>query len=133
MAANVVAWRRWGDFGQELRPGTKAFKGGAKVYVIGTYPGFGDEQLEAVGRGRHHGRWISIKMPTRHLHTFRAKLVHAPAVLRRYDWHPVEREAAERQAERLHRIAREQRQTYHGGPHPDPCLCHACLTGEASG
>ena len=133
VAANVVKWRRWGDLGKELRPGTKAYRGGAKVYVVDTYPGMGNEQLTTVGRGRHTGRWISIDTSTRHLHTFRAKLVHAPAVLRRCDGLPVGREAAERLAETLDRIAREQRQSYHAGPHPDPCLCHACLTGEASG
>lgn len=133
VAANVVRWRRWGDFGQELRPGTKAFKGGTKVFVVDTYPGPGNEQLTAVGRGRHTGRWITIDTATRHLHTFRAKLVHAPAVLRRAGnagWFPRTREGAEQAARELDRIAREQRQDYHAGPHPDPCLCHACLTGE---
>ncbi|WP_418959618.1 hypothetical protein [Streptomyces tritici] len=132
VVANVVRWRRWGDFGQELRPGTKAFTGGTKVHVISTYPGFGDQQVWVVGQARHSRRWVDIKMSTRHLHGFRAKLVHSPAVLRRYDWLQVEREKAEELAVKLDRVAREQRLTYHAGPHPDPCLCHACLTGEAS-
>jgi hypothetical protein len=28
IAANVVRWRRYGEGGQELRPGTKSFRGG---------------------------------------------------------------------------------------------------------
>lgn len=36
IAANVVRWRRYGVGGQELRPGTKSYRAGAKVYVIGS-------------------------------------------------------------------------------------------------
>ncbi|MFF1920425.1 hypothetical protein ACFVW8_07575 [Streptomyces sp. NPDC058221] len=127
VAANVVRWRRYGDLGQELRPGTKAFRGGAKVYVIGTYPGMGNEQLTAVGHGRGNGRWITIDTGTRHLHTFRAQLVYSPAVLRRCGTEPRTREEAEELAALLERIARHERHHHHGAPHPDPCLCHECL------
>ncbi|MEE1772850.1 hypothetical protein PUR34_33000 [Streptomyces sp. JV185] len=37
VAANVVLWRRYGEPGQELRTGTKAYRSGAKVYVVDTY------------------------------------------------------------------------------------------------
>ncbi|MFE2931165.1 hypothetical protein [Streptomyces sp. NPDC059278] len=77
VAANVVLWRRYGDLGQELRPGTKAYRGGAKVYVVGTYPGTGHQQLTTVGHGRHTGHWITIDTGVRHLHTFRARSVSA--------------------------------------------------------
>ncbi|WP_326657263.1 hypothetical protein [Streptomyces sp. NBC_00385] len=128
VAANVVRWRRYGDLGQEFRPGTKAFRGGAKVYVMDTYPGMGNEQLTAVGHGRHTGRWITIDTGTRHLHTFRPQLVYSPAVLERCAAMPVRtREEAAELAERLDRTARLGRHTHHGGPHPDPCLCHECL------
>ncbi|WP_326673093.1 hypothetical protein [Streptomyces sp. NBC_01257] len=128
VAANVVRWRRYGDLGQEFRPGTKAFRGGAKVYVMDTYPGMGNEQLTAVGHGRHTGRWITIDTGTRHLHTFRAQLVYAPAVLRRCAGLPPRtREEAAELAERLERTARLARHNHHAAPHPDPCLCHECL------
>ena len=134
VVANVVLWRRYGDGGQELRPGTKAYKGGAKVYVVSTYPGMGHEQLTTVGRGRHNGRWITIDTATRHLHSFRAKLIHSPAVLRRYAEFayapPMTREQATEHAVMLERIAADGRRTYHGGPHPDPCRCHECLSPE---
>lgn len=128
VAANVVRWRRYGDLGQEFRPGTKAFRGGAKVYVTDTHPGTGNEQLTAVGHGRHTGRWITIDTGTRHLHTFRPQLVYSPAVIERCAAMPVRTrvEAAEL-AELLDRIARLGRHTHHAGPHPDPCLCHECL------
>ncbi|MFF2330653.1 MULTISPECIES: hypothetical protein [unclassified Streptomyces] len=137
VAAHVVLWRRYGDLGQELRPGTKAYRGGAKVYVVDTYPGMGHQQLTTVGHARHTGRWITIDTSTRHLHTFRAQLVYIPAVLRRCA-HPgiagpgtagpgaATRHEAEEWAALLERVAREEREAHHGAPHPSPCLCHSC-------
>ncbi|MFF8618024.1 hypothetical protein [Streptomyces sp. NPDC015350] len=128
VVANVVLWRRYGDGGQELRPGTKAYRGGAKVYVVDTYAGMGHQQLTTVGRGRHNGHWITIDTGTRHLHTFRAWLVYTPAVLKRCPWTvAATREEAEELAALLERVAREERHAHHGAPHPDPCLCHECL------
>ncbi|MEU3217120.1 hypothetical protein [Streptomyces sp. NPDC006971] len=127
VTATVVRWRRYGDLGQEFRPGTKAYRGGARVYVVDTHPGAGNDQLTAVGHARRTGRWIAIDMGTRHLHTFRARLVYAPAVLRRCPGHVgATREAAEELAALLERVAREERHAHHGAPHPDPCLCHEC-------
>ncbi|MFD4943022.1 hypothetical protein ACFWNT_10885 [Streptomyces sp. NPDC058409] len=128
VAANVVLWRRYGDLGQELRPGTKAYRGGAKVYVIDTYPGTGHQQLTTVGHARHTGRWITIDTGTRHLHAFRAQLVYIPAVLQRCAGPgAATRQEAEELAALLERVAGEGRHAHHGAPHPDACLCHACL------
>lgn len=131
VAANVVTWRRYGDGGQELRPGTTSYRGGAKVYVVGTYPGMGHEQVTTVGRGRNTGRWITIDTGSRHLHTFRATLVHTPAVLRRggaIAARPQSREETEELAALLERLAAGYRESHHSAPHPTPCLCHSCLT-----
>lgn len=131
VAANVVRWRRYGDLGQELRPGTKAYRGGTKVYVIDTYAGMGHQQLTTVGRGRHTRRFITIDTATRHLHTFRAQLVYSPAVMSRSagtGFPPGGRERTEELAALLERIAREERHAHHGAPHPVPCRCHECLT-----
>ncbi|MFE2209000.1 hypothetical protein [Streptomyces rubiginosohelvolus] len=133
-AANVVRWRRYGDGGQELRPGTTSYRGGAKVYVVDTYPGMGHEQVTTIGRARS-GRWITVDTGSRHLHSFRAKQVFASAVLRRADAvgvRPRSREEAEELAAQLERLAAEYRETHHGAPHPTPCLCHTCLTAAGS-
>ncbi|MEU9759844.1 hypothetical protein AB0D98_08655 [Streptomyces sp. NPDC047987] len=128
VAATVVRWRRYGPLGRELRPGTKTYRGGARVYVVASYPGAGNQQLTAVGHARNTGRWITIDMGTRHLHTFRARSVYAPAVLRRCSEQvDLTREEAEELAARLEQVAREERHAHHGAPHPDPCLCHECL------
>ncbi|MEV0094557.1 hypothetical protein [Streptomyces sp. NPDC050738] len=132
VAANVVLHRRYGEGGQELRPGTKSYRGGAKVYVIGGHPGMGWEQVTTVGHGRHTGAYITMDMAARNLHGFRAELVYSPAVLRRNEdgWLAHEnREQAAELAEFLERMSRRYRATHWGGaPHPEPCLCHDCLT-----
>ncbi|MFT9669976.1 hypothetical protein ACMZ5F_15785 [Streptomyces rhizosphaericola] len=133
IAANVVRRRRYGDGGQELRPGTKAYRGGTKVYVIGARPG-GHEQVTTVGPGRHTGAYITLDMATRHLHTFRATLVRSPAVLRREAENDAGRvwdgrDEAEENAARLEGLAAAYRAArWEGVAHPVPCLCHPCLT-----
>ncbi|MET7370356.1 hypothetical protein ABZS61_31725 [Streptomyces sp. NPDC005566] len=133
IAANVVRWRRYGVGGQELRPGTKSYRGGSKVHVIGSRPGE-HEHLTTVGRGRHTGTFITLDMATRHLHTFRASLIRSPEVLRRDAGSSVGRvwggrAEAEEVAARLERLAAEGRRTrWEGEPHPTPCRCHECLT-----
>ncbi|WP_250292867.1 hypothetical protein [Streptomyces atroolivaceus] len=132
-AANVVRWRRYGEGGQELRPGTKSYRGGSKVYVIGTYAGVAHEQLTTIGRGRHTGTYITTDMSTRNLHTFRAVPVHSPTVLKLCEeagaggcW--MSRQEAEELAALLGRLSVEYRTTSWAGPHPTPCRCHECLT-----
>ncbi|MFI0976507.1 hypothetical protein ACH4SP_05710 [Streptomyces sp. NPDC021093] len=138
VVANVVRFRRYGEGGQELRPGTKAFKGGAKVHLVGGYAGMGYEDVTVVGRSRRTGAYLTIDIPVRHLHTFRASSVHSPAVLRRYAAHgPVgpgpdglgagDPESAREWAVRLEALAREHREGHwRGAPHPEPCRCHEC-------
>ncbi|MET9594245.1 hypothetical protein ABZY45_25445 [Streptomyces sp. NPDC006516] len=133
IAANVVRWRRYGEGGQELRPGTKSYRGGSKVYVIETYPGAGHEQLTTIGRGRHTGTYIRIDMSTRNLHNFRAVPVYSPTVLRLCEEADVggcwtARGDAEELAARLGVLAAEHRATHWTAPHPTPCRCHECLT-----
>ncbi|WP_329206511.1 hypothetical protein OG257_09660 [Streptomyces sp. NBC_00683] len=133
VAANVVRWRRYGDGGQELRPGTKSYRGGSKVHVVSTYPGMAHEQLTTIGRGRHTGTYITIDMATRNLHTFRAVPVHSPTVLRLCEEAGAggcrpSRQDAEELAVLLERLAAEYRTTSWGSPHPQPCRCHECLT-----
>ncbi|WP_405793640.1 hypothetical protein [Streptomyces sp. NBC_01506] len=133
VVANIVRWRRYGDGGQELRPGTKAYRGGARVFVISTHAGMGNMELTTVGQARNTGHWITIDTSTRHLHTFRAKLVYTPAVLHRAAKLGIKghtQELAREWATCLERLAAMYRQeTYAGAPHPGGCLCHECLTG----
>ncbi|MER6198473.1 hypothetical protein ABT234_14040 [Streptomyces sp. NPDC001586] len=137
VAANVVAWRRCGTGGQELRPGTKSFKGGAKVYVAHVYWGPGGERVTVIGRERHTSRWIAIDTATRHLHSFRPKLVHTPRALEQLSeaghLHGFGEDYAGTASATLETYARQYRaKIAPSSPHPDRCLCHACLTGESA-
>ncbi|MDD9381624.1 hypothetical protein M8Z33_34250 [Streptomyces sp. ZAF1911] len=137
IAANVVAWRRRGTGGQELRPGTKAFKGGAKVYVSHVHWGPGGDRLTAIGRARHTGRWVEVDTATRHLYGFRPKAVYTPRVLERLrgSRYPegFDADRVVTASEALERNARKYRAEIAPAlPHPDRCLCHACLTGESA-
>ncbi|MCG5212787.1 hypothetical protein [Streptosporangium sp. KLBMP 9127] len=140
IAANVVRHRRYGDGGRELRPGTKTFRGGAKVYVPDGYPGMAFEKVTAVGYGRRTRRYIAVATSLRNLHAFRAVLVRSPAVLRliedgyRYLTWPTDRAAAVEQAASFERMARADRAGHWGdGPHPAPCLCVECVTEAGPG
>uniref|UniRef100_A0AAU2K023 Integrase n=1 Tax=Streptomyces sp. NBC_00049 TaxID=2903617 RepID=A0AAU2K023_9ACTN len=132
-----MTWRRCGVGGQELRPGTKSFKGGAKVYVAHVYWGPGGERVTVIGRERHTGRWIAIDTATRHLHGFRPKLVHTPRVLERLNetgrHRGFDADYAATASATLEQYARRFRANIaSSGPHPDRCLCHVCLTGESA-
>ncbi|MFB6777861.1 hypothetical protein ACFCX0_10600 [Streptomyces sp. NPDC056352] len=131
----MVRFRRFGEDGQELRPGTKSFRGGSKVYVIGGYAGMAYEGVTVIGRGRHTGACVTIDVATRDLHSFRPAPVRGPAVLRRYDeapsgWYGDEtREVSEAMATVPADVARAERTGHRrGSPHPDPCRRHECLT-----
>jgi hypothetical protein len=133
IAANVARWRRYGEGGQELRPGTKSYRGGSKVYVIDTYAGTAHEQLTTIGRGRHTGTYVTIDMSTRNLHTFRVVPVHSPTVRWLCEEAGVagrwtDRRDAEEMAALLRRLSVEYRTTHWASPHPTPCRCHECLT-----
>ncbi|WP_442817957.1 hypothetical protein [Streptomyces sp. NBC_01224] len=98
------------------------------MYVIDTCPGMGHQQLTTMGHARHTGRWITVATGTRHLHACRAQLVYIPAVLqRRAGPGAATRQEADEPAALLERVAGEERHARHGAPHPDACLCHACL------
>ncbi|MFJ7203897.1 hypothetical protein ACIQWR_10240 [Streptomyces sp. NPDC098789] len=135
VSANVVWWRRYGAGGQQLRRGTKSFRGGAKVYVSYVHWGPGGDKITVIGRERNTGRWIVIDMATRNLHSFRPRFVHTPRVLERFHastrWPAWDAEFAAQAATALERHACAYRaEGWRGSEHPPRCLCHACLTGE---
>ncbi|MFD6889201.1 hypothetical protein [Streptomyces sp. NPDC059957] len=127
-AANVVLWRRYGEGGQGQRPGTRMFKGGAKVYVHDLVSGW--EGCQIVGRPRHGRGYRCAYLAIRHLHGFRPVLVRSPAVLRIAEGSVFsDKEDAEDCAVLMEYRAWDLRSG--AGPywpHPEPCHCHECLT-----
>ncbi|MFF3623792.1 hypothetical protein [Streptomyces sp. NPDC002467] len=130
LVANVVEWRRCGEGGQGQRPGTKTFKGGAKLYVYGFADG--RDVCKVVGRPRNSPRYVEAHVHTRHLHTFRPKFVRSPVVLRTTEWSHFWGSTAEADAAQaapfMDRHARALRsERWLDWHHPQPCLCHECL------
>ena len=80
ITANVVVERPYGPGGKETRHGTKHFRGGAKVYIIGGYGGMG-ETLTVIGHHRSSGRYVKLDMLGRHLENFRMTICYSPKVI----------------------------------------------------
>lgn len=68
-------------FGEERvkRRGTKHFRGGAKVYIVGAYWGMCNS-VTVVGHHRASGRYIKIDIHVKRLENFRLELVYSPRV-----------------------------------------------------
>ena len=77
----VASVKRENTFGEDRvkRPGTKHFRGGAKVYIADAYWGTCDS-VTVVGHHRGGGRYIKIDVHVKRLENFRLELVYSPKV-----------------------------------------------------
>lgn len=87
LVANVVAERRAGPGGVDVRRGTKHFAPGAKVYCLpplwdSYHKVHGDDKIVVVGRHRRSHRYMTIVMRTEWLTNWRVQLVYRPYVIR---------------------------------------------------
>lgn len=80
VVANLVR-RRWVSPGGDVRSGTKHFKPGAKLRLVGDYAGM-CQDVWAVGHSRG-GRLIAVVLRVWVLTNFRARVEYSPSVLRR--------------------------------------------------
>ena len=80
IAANVVEERNFGEGGLETRQGTKHFRAGAKVFIVGAHWGM-CESLIVIGHHRASGRYVQMTLPKRHLVNLRMKLCYSPKVI----------------------------------------------------
>lgn len=83
LVGNIVEQRSYGEGGHELRPGTKHFSGGTKVYCLPAQWGDGYEQIVVVGRHRGSKRFETMVVDSNCVTNWRAKVVYSPAVLSR--------------------------------------------------
>jgi hypothetical protein len=75
---------RWFLVGN-IRHNTKHFSTGTKVYCFPAMWGDGYENIKVIGKHKG-GRFITIIIGSKHIHNWRAKLVHKPGVLKRLDY-----------------------------------------------
>ena len=75
-----------GPEGGEPHPGTKHFRGGAKVYVIDAFWGTLDS-VTVIGQHRKSRRFICIALKAKHIENLRVKLIYSPQVRRLAEEH----------------------------------------------
>ena len=73
ITANVIEERKCGEGGHEMRRGTKHFRGGAKVYIVGAYWGM-CESVIVIGHHRASGKYVQMTLQKRYLENLRMKL-----------------------------------------------------------
>jgi hypothetical protein len=78
--ANLVKERPFGPGGEEIRHGTKHFKGGAKLYIIDAYWGM-CKSVTVIGHHRKGSRFIKLDIPASYVENLRVKPVYHPKVL----------------------------------------------------
>lgn len=82
LVGNIVPLRSFGE-GTEVRPGTKHFSGGTKVYCLPAQWGDGYESIVVIGRHRGSKRFVTMIISSEWVENWRAQVVYQPAVLQR--------------------------------------------------
>ena len=85
LVGNIVEQRRFGEGGLIVKPGTKHFSPGTKVYCLSSQWGDGLEQIRVVGRHRGARGLCMMVVSCHHITNWRAKLVYSPEVFRLVD------------------------------------------------
>ena len=80
IVANIKKELPFGEGGLETRKGTRQFKGGAKVHIVGSYPGMCDS-LIVIGQNKHTGKFIRSVVRVTAVENFRIKLIYGEAAL----------------------------------------------------
>jgi hypothetical protein len=79
LIANIVATRRYGPGGTEIRRGLNIFTGGAKVYLAGRF--HCADELIVIGVSRRPHRLVNAVVAARFLTNWRVRTVYRSAVL----------------------------------------------------
>jgi hypothetical protein len=127
VVGNVVAQRLHGEQG-ELRPGSKLFTGGTRVYYESAFWGVAGESVTVRGIGRRPRRWITTTVQSTVVENWRAVFVYTPRVLRELqdeDIHGDEGEARTRAA-MMNRISTASRRRLVART---PQECHRAAAG----
>ncbi len=84
VVANIKQEIPYGEGGAETRIGTKQFKGGAKVHIVGSYPGMCDS-LIVIGQNKHTGKTIRSVVSVKGVENLRIKNVYGDAAIELYN------------------------------------------------
>lgn len=78
LVGNIVEESPYGEGGQEMRPGTKHFSGGTKVYCLPAQWGDGYDQIVVIGRHRRSKQFKTMITSSDWVTNWRAKVVYNP-------------------------------------------------------
>ena len=80
IVANVKKEVPYGPGGAETKSGLKKFKAGAKVNIIGSYPGMCNDII-VVGQHRQSGKYIRCVIRAKNVENLRVKLIYSKSVI----------------------------------------------------
>ena len=80
VVANLKKQLPYGPEGKETRFGTQKFKAGAKIQIVGAYPGT-CENIIAIGQHKKNGKFISCVIRADQVENLRVKLIYRPQIL----------------------------------------------------
>lgn len=87
VVGNVKNHIPYGHGGLEIRNGTRQFRGGAKVKIVGSFPGSCDG-LVAIGQNKHTGKYIRTIIRVTAVENLRVKLMYGMAEVALYKLPP---------------------------------------------
>ena len=80
ITANIKRELPFGEGGKETRIGTKQFRGGAKVYIVGSYPGMCDS-LIVIGQNKHSNKFIRSVVRVNVVENMRIKMIYGKSAM----------------------------------------------------
>lgn len=80
IVANVKKEVPYGPGGEEIKSGLKKFKAGAKVKIIGSFPGM-CEDIVVVGQHRQSGKYIRCVIRAKHVENLRVKPIYSKSII----------------------------------------------------
>lgn len=80
ITANIIKELPFEEGGKETRIGTKQFRGGAKIYIVGSYPGTCDS-LIAIGQNKHSRKFIRSVIRVNIVENMRIKMIYGKSAM----------------------------------------------------
>ena len=80
VVGNIKREIPFGPAGSEIKSGLKLFKAGAKVHIIGSYPGM-CEDIIALGHHRRSGKYIHCIIKATAVENLRVKKIYSKSML----------------------------------------------------
>ncbi len=80
ITANIKRELPFGEGGKETRIGTKQFRGGAKVHIVGSYPGMCDS-LIVIAQNKHSNKFIRRVIRVNIVENMRIKMIYGESAM----------------------------------------------------